>query len=475
MIKIKTACGYKINVNLDITTTLASGYHNIDSMFLRLQKGDQLEFEVAADETQLSSGDWNKCLDLLQVEDQGEDSGLKAPKLQISAGDDLATEDNTYFAEQVKMLQRFSADNLVLKAWRYCRKLLELSLWRRVLLQLEEVLDEQQQILHKAAAAENPDLLNRVINYCRQSAHNLGPQQLDTVAVLCDLWQELNAGQVYKLIALLQKPCTFYLTKNIPLQSGLGAGSFDAAAVFKLIYAAMQAVSADDNGYKLPPYKDFYSCFDLENVAYQIGADVPFALLDDVAVARVEGIGENILPLAYKVPAAVPKADVDGQTDTLQTEIPENKLYFIVVMANYTMDTKLAYKLYDQKQKENKKLPRPDKHYGSDFSKVREYFFAKKFNLLSEAAQNTFTDLMLQVHPDYADFLVELKKCPQAEFVTMTGSGSACVLFFSDYGKREEAWNYYHNLQLQGKELLPGVKIMWVEKAESVPYASLGE
>lgn len=44
MIKIKTACGYKINVNLDITTTLASGYHNIDSMFLRLQKGDQLEF-----------------------------------------------------------------------------------------------------------------------------------------------------------------------------------------------------------------------------------------------------------------------------------------------------------------------------------------------------------------------------------------------------------------------------------------------
>jgi len=70
------------------------------------------------------------------------------------------------------------------------------------------------------------------------------------------------------------------IEKRIPLGSGLGGGSADAAAVLK---------GANDL-FKLGLSREKLSCLSLS-----LGADIPFCLLG--GLAKVEGIGERLIPL----------------------------------------------------------------------------------------------------------------------------------------------------------------------------------
>ena len=70
------------------------------------------------------------------------------------------------------------------------------------------------------------------------------------------------------------------IKKNIPMGGGLAGGSTDAAAVLKAL--------ADQFGIKR-------SKLDLEEIAYKVGADVPYLIFD--GPAWVHGIGEKIEPL----------------------------------------------------------------------------------------------------------------------------------------------------------------------------------
>lgn len=75
-------------------------------------------------------------------------------------------------------------------------------------------------------------------------------------------------------------PVAITLEKNLPVASGIGGGSSDAAAALKAL-AGVWALDADG---------------DLPALALELGADVPMCLAAQPLVAR--GIGEDIVPLA---------------------------------------------------------------------------------------------------------------------------------------------------------------------------------
>ena len=83
-------------------------------------------------------------------------------------------------------------------------------------------------------------------------------------------------------------PVKFYLEKNLPVASGIGGGSADAAAALRgLIRLFDISISAQD----------------LNKIALQLGADVPICL--GQKTSRMRGIGEIIEPIAVGLPRAV--------------------------------------------------------------------------------------------------------------------------------------------------------------------------
>lgn len=108
----------------------------------------------------------------------------------------------------------------------------------------------------------------------------------DQIMIHCDMpgvgMSEHNT--VYKALTLLgEKGWDVRIHKEIPIQAGLGGGSGNAAAVLK--YFGQQK--------GLPEHV-------LQDLAQQIGADVPFFLLEE-NLAYAEGFGDQILQ-AWTIP-----------------------------------------------------------------------------------------------------------------------------------------------------------------------------
>lgn len=96
-----------------------------------------------------------------------------------------------------------------------------------------------------------------------------------------DLKNNLIIKAAYQLVAYAQdkklSPVCLRLEKNLPVSSGIGGGSTDAAATLRLLirYWGIQISSQD-----------------LAKIALQLGADVPVCL--HPASQRMEGIGEGV-------------------------------------------------------------------------------------------------------------------------------------------------------------------------------------
>ena len=83
-------------------------------------------------------------------------------------------------------------------------------------------------------------------------------------------------------------PVKFHLEKNLPVASGIGGGSADAAAALRgLIRLFGLSISAQD----------------LNELALQLGADVPVCLLQKSS--RMRGIGEIIEPIEIDLPEGI--------------------------------------------------------------------------------------------------------------------------------------------------------------------------
>jgi len=77
-----------------------------------------------------------------------------------------------------------------------------------------------------------------------------------------------------------------HLTKRLPVASGIGGGSSDAAATLRALARLWRVAPATE---------------DMHHLALKLGADVPVCL--DAQAARLEGIGETVTPVAT-LPAA---------------------------------------------------------------------------------------------------------------------------------------------------------------------------
>ena len=99
-------------------------------------------------------------------------------------------------------------------------------------------------------------------------------------------WRLLDGFLTQKGAALA--PAKFNLEKNLPVASGIGGGSADAAAALRgLIRLFDLSVSGQD----------------LTGLALQLGADVPVCLRQESS--RMTGIGEIIEPIGLDIPSAI--------------------------------------------------------------------------------------------------------------------------------------------------------------------------
>lgn len=143
----------------------------------------------------------------------------------------------------------------------------------------------------------------------------------------------------------------FHLTKNLPISSGIGGGSADAAAALRLIRKAHN-LCQDDH-------------FDWSTLAMQLGADVPVCLYQQPAVAT--GLGEQIYPLKHfpQLPCVlvnpnvqVPTAEVfkrlnallgadmseeKDNTRPIQFETPQDVIDFMRTTPNDLQNVAIAY------------------------------------------------------------------------------------------------------------------------------------
>ena len=178
------------------------------------------------------------------------------------------------------------------------------------------------------------------------------------------------------------QPCALTLTKNLPIASGIGGGSADAAAALR---AMARLVGKDPQSYA--------------GVALSIGADVPVCMQSATCVMR--GIGETLAPLGDM--SAYP---------------------CLLVNPGVTVSTADIFRRFDAGNPQALTLQK----YKGD---------------LIEAALNARNDLQppaCEVQPEIVRVLLELAVQPGASLSRMSGSGATCfAIFESDSAARKAA------------------------------------
>ncbi len=93
-----------------------------------------------------------------------------------------------------------------------------------------------------------------------------------------------KAAELFFSKANINGGCSINIQKNIPVSAGLGGGSTDAAAVLKGLNTL---------------YGNPFNEFELEELALNLGADVPFFIKG--GTARAKGIGEKLTTINNKL------------------------------------------------------------------------------------------------------------------------------------------------------------------------------
>ena len=114
------------------------------------------------------------------------------------------------------------------------------------------------------------------------------------------------------------RPVSMHLDKQLPVASGIGGGSADAAATYRGLLALRAALEGQDAP-RDPTYEDAQALM-------SIGADVPMCVLS--APARVQGIGEQITPISdfhpYPIVLVNPRIQVSTPSVFSRLSITEN-------------------------------------------------------------------------------------------------------------------------------------------------------
>lgn len=173
------------------------------------------------------------------------------------------------------------------------------------------------------------------------------------------------------------------LAKNLPVASGLGGGSSDAAAALRLLARLWEVRPSD-----------------LPSIGLELGADVPACLA--ARTSLVSGIGEIVEPVAPLPDCGVVLANADAQVSTAAV--------FAARKGEFSAPAPW----------------RPPRDLGELVARLA----------LSE---NGLFDAAVSIAPAIADVLDSLERAPSCLLARMSGSGGACFALFPDLTAATEA------------------------------------
>ncbi len=182
------------------------------------------------------------------------------------------------------------------------------------------------------------------------------------------IWQAINK---FRFHTNWDKKFEIYLDKNIPIGSGLGGGSADAAATLVLLRTLF---NKDNNHNKIPISK-------ILQIGGELGSDIPSCIISKDL--RLSGYGKEIK----------------------RKKFPSN-YYFLIIYPNIELLTKSVFQHYSD-----------IKNYDR---KSKEILFE---NII---IHNSLLLSAISLAPKIKDILNNLRKIPNLVAYGMTGSGSTC-------------------------------------------------
>ena len=182
------------------------------------------------------------------------------------------------------------------------------------------------------------------------------------------------------------------LNKNIPAGSGLGGGSSNAANIMKGVCKLFN-LNIPNN--------------ELEHLAVNIGADVPFFINGSIQLG--EGIGERLTPLKNKI-----------------------KGRFLIVIPEIVIETSWAYSQF----KNTLDTSTSSINFASLLNEK-----ATSFNKL-KLIENDFESIVVPTYPEIGEIKEQL--CAfGAEYASLSGSGSTVFGIFNDNASLDSAFSYF--------------------------------
>ena len=182
------------------------------------------------------------------------------------------------------------------------------------------------------------------------------------------------------------------LTKNIPRGSGLGGGSSNAASVLKGI-RQLYNLDISDN--------------ELENIAAEIGADVPFFIRGSIQLG--EGVGDRLTPL---------KININGK--------------YLIIIPEIIINTFWAYSQFK-------------KNLDSSLSSINfaGLSIGKTISLdMLKLFENDFESIVVPTYPEIGKIKEKLYALG-ARYASLSGSGSTVFGIFNDDVSLNNAFSYF--------------------------------
>ena len=195
-----------------------------------------------------------------------------------------------------------------------------------------------------------------------------------------NLYIDCILQRLFETFQISKPRLNFIVEKNIPVQSGLGSASSNAAAMFRILKKM--------NIYKLKDIRD----------TRILGSDIPLFLNQKDCLIR--GTGEKITNKVYP------------------------KYYFLLVKPNSNCSTKEIYNLI-----KNRDL---DYNVENDYEEINEFDIG-----------NDFEKFIIRINEEVTQILNFFKDLEYVIFSRMTGTGSCCYAAFNKKNEAENAQNIF--------------------------------
>ncbi|HTI86395.1 MAG TPA: 4-(cytidine 5'-diphospho)-2-C-methyl-D-erythritol kinase [Alphaproteobacteria bacterium] len=196
----------------------------------------------------------------------------------------------------------------------------------------------------------------------------------------------LRAARALRREAGLERGAHLRLVKRVPIASGIGGGSADAAAALRALARLW--------GVDLP--RDRF-----DQIALSLGADVPACFAS--RPARMAGIGERLTPM----------------------QLPD--VGVLLANSGPPLSTARVFEAYAAGHE------RSGTRYRRTLAMIPAFADGRVFaEWLDEATDNDLTEAAAELEPQVAATLIALSEVPEALMVRMSGSGATCFALFAD-------------------------------------------